>query len=235
MNIGILQCDVVNEKYIAEHGIYPTMLANMLHQADPNLTFTVFDARNGELPRHIDASDAYLITGSRHGVNDDFPWIAMLENFILQLHAVQKKIIGICFGHQLIAKALGGKVIKSPKGWGVGVSTNKIVQQKPWMEPVQEILQLLVSHQDQVVELPSGAEVLASSDFCPFYMLQIAEHLMTVQGHPEFTKAYSQAIIEERKDILGAERTEQGLRSLEKNLDNYLTAKWIVNFLQYVG
>ncbi|WBV66493.1 type 1 glutamine amidotransferase [Legionella pneumophila] len=118
MNLGILLCDKVSEVFVADHGQYPEMFANLLRPADSTLELTVFDAEHGELPTDIHAVDAYLISGSRHGVNDDYPWIRKLEEFVRTLHASQKKLIGICFGHQLIAKALGGKVIKSPKGWG---------------------------------------------------------------------------------------------------------------------
>lgn len=232
MNIGILQCDEVLEKFIAEHGKYSSMYTKLLHKTNLSLTCTVYDVEKGELPAHIDAADAYLITGSRHGVNDGLPWIAKLEGFIRQLDIAKKKVIGICFGHQLIAKALGGKVIKSPKGWGIGISINKIRLQKSWMRPLKEELNLIVSHQDQVMELPLGAEVLASSDFCPFYMMQIRENFFTVQGHPEYSKAYSQALIEDRKDIYDKELTRQGLKSLELDVDDSLLAKWIGNFLR---
>lgn len=231
MNIGILLCDRVGEQFSTEHGQYPDMFAKLLHRADPTLTFSIYDAEQGELPDQIDAAEAYLITGSRHGVNDGYSWITNLEAFILQLHTAQKKLIGICFGHQLIAKALGGKVTKASNGWGIGVSVNKITQQKPWMLPSQDDLNLLVSHQDQVVELPLGAETLASSNFCPFYMMQIGNHLLTIQGHPEFSKAYSQALIEDRKNMLGKELSEQGLMSLQLKVDDSLFARWIVNFL----
>ncbi|KTD20208.1 glutamine amidotransferase, class I [Legionella lansingensis] len=231
MNIGILQCDEIHEKFIPEHGRYQDMFAKLFHEIDRSLTFVVYDAKHGELPSHTDEADAYLITGSRHGVNDDFPWITNLEEFIRQLHQVQKKVIGVCFGHQLIAKALGGKVIKSPNGWGIGMSINKIIQKKNWMIPAQDNLNLLVSHQDQVIEPPKEAEILAQSDFCPFYMMQINENLFTIQGHPEYSKAYTQAIIEDRKIILGEERSEQGLTSLQLDEHNHLIAKWMVNFL----
>jgi GMP synthase-like glutamine amidotransferase len=230
MNIGILQCGHVREQFVAEHGKYPAMFSALLKQADPTLTFTLYDTENNEFPSNIDACDAYLITGSRHCVNDDFSWINDLEHFVRQLHQAQKKVIGICFGHQLIAKALGGKVIKSPNGWGIGMSKNKIMQKKPWMNPAPEQFTLPMSHQDQVVELPPEAEVIASNDFCPFYMMQIGNNL-TVQGHPEFSKAYAQALIEFRKDILDTQRYEKGIASLQWDKDDAVFAKWIVNFL----
>ena len=230
MNIGILQCGHVDENLVPQHGRYPDMFIALLTQADPTLTFTLYDAKYRDLPPHVDTCDAYLITGSRHGVNDDVPWISKLEDFIRDLHTAQKKVIGICFGHQLIAKALGGKVIKSPKGWGVGMSKNKITHQKPWMIPPRDKFNLLISHQDQVIDLPPGAEVLASNEACPFYMVQIGNNL-TVQGHPEFSKAYSQALIEYRKDSLDTARYEQGLQSLQLDKDDTVVAQWIINFL----
>ncbi|STX37818.1 glutamine amidotransferase-related protein [Legionella feeleii] len=232
MNLGLLQCDEVQEKFAPVHGRYPDMFARLLKKADPSLEFVVYDVRQGELPITIDTCDAYLITGSRHGVNDDLPWIRVLEDFVLQLNNAAKKVIGICFGHQLIAKALGGEVIKSPKSWGVGMSQNKMTQQKPWMIPQRDNFKLLVSHQDQVVTLPLNAEILAGSDFCPFYMLQFGDNLFTIQGHPEFTKAYSQALIEDRERILGKECYEQGLKSLQQDADDELIAQWIINFLR---
>jgi len=232
MNIGILQCDNVQEKFVSQHGDYPAMFSAFLKQVDPSLTFTLYNAKASELPEHIDACDAYLITGSRHGVNDPLPWISTLETFVKKLHAAQKKVLGICFGHQLIAKALGGKVIKSPKGWGVGMSQNNLLQTKPWMTPNQEHFNLLVSHQDQVVKLPDGAEALAGSDFCPFYMMQI-ENTLTIQGHPEFSKAYSEALLRERQTMLTSHCYEEGLKSLEQTKDDALIAQWFMNFLHY--
>ena len=195
MNIGILLCDELEADLLAEYGPYSEMFVSLLRPVDPDVTFTVYDVRYGDFPIHLDAADAYLITGSHHGVNDGFPWISELEELTRRLHDARKKVIGICFGHQLIAKALGGKVIKSPKGWGIGMSVNKMTQHKPWMHPSLETLNLRISHQDQVVELPPEAEVLASSEFCPFYMLQIHNNLLTVQGHPEDSKEYTEALI----------------------------------------
>lgn len=230
LNLGILQCDRVREKFVPLHGQYPDMFTSLLKSVDHSFTFTTYDVEQDNLPSHVDECDAYLITGSRHGVNDNLPWVAKLEEFVRQLHTAQKKLIGICFGHQVIAKALGGKVIKSPNGWGVGMSINKITRQKSWMTPTCDTFNLLISHQDQVVELPEGAEIVASNDLCPFYMMQIGNAL-SVQGHPEFSKAYSKALIESREDILSKECYEQGLRSLNLEKDNTLVAQWITNFL----
>ncbi|STY28985.1 glutamine amidotransferase, class I [Legionella wadsworthii] len=233
MKIGVLLCDEVDDELIRTHGKYQDMYVKLLQQVDPDLQFLVYEVRSGEFPAYMDAADAYVITGSRYGVNDDLPWIAALEKWVRDIHTHEKKMIGICFGHQLIAKALGGNVSKSPKGWGLGISVNKMSQQKPWMRPHLKNLNLIVSHQDQVVDLPEYAEVLASSDFCPFYMLQIKDNLFTVQGHPEYTKGYSQALMELRKNKLGEATVEKGLKSLQQHCDGAVFARWIVNFLNF--
>ena len=229
MHIGILQCDDVLEKFLPHYGHYPDMFIRLLLKADPTFTFSVYDVRRSHFPSHRTSCDAYLITGSRHGVNDPLPWISDLELFIRDLHASSNKMIGICFGHQLIAKALGGSVDKSPKGWAVGLSQNKIVEKKNWMIPVSDTFQLLVSHQEQVVKLPPGAEVIASNDNCPFYMMQLANSL-SLQGHPEFSKAYVRSLIEDRKDRLSMRCYEDGLQSLTMDNDTMLTAQWMTRF-----
>ncbi|TAL61780.1 MAG: GMP synthase [Legionella sp.] len=232
MKLGILKCDRVSEMFVAEHGHYPEMFAKLLLAVDPEIEFIEFDVEHGEFPQDIDEVDAYLITGSRHGVNDGFPWITQLEEFVRQLHAAGKKVIGICFGHQLIAKALGGKVIKSPNGWGVGISQNQVKAQKEWMTPLLEQFNLLVSHQDQVVELPKGAEILAGSDFCPNYLMQVGNNLLSVQGHPEFTKAYSEALMVSREDTIGEKEFIEGMKSLELPEDDVHFARWLINFMR---
>jgi len=230
--IGILKCDSVSEQFVADHGQYPEMFAKLLLPVEPSLQFVTFDAENSELPSDIHAADAYLITGSRRGVNDGYPWIEALISFVVKLHEAQKKIVGICFGHQLIAKALGGQVIKSPKGWGVGMSKNDVRQQKGWMQPYQAQLNILVSHQDQVVELPQEAEVLASSDFCPNYMMQIKSNVLSIQGHPEFSKGYSKDLLDSREDRVGPVLYNQAINSLVLPVDDHLVAQWIVNFIK---
>lgn len=230
MNIGILQCNTSRAPFAEQYGQYPEMVKNLLHKIDPTLTFDVYDIEAHQFPTTIHACDAYIITGSKHSVNDPWPWIAELERFILKLHQANIKLIGICFGHQLIAKTLGGKVTKSPKGWGVGMSINRVLQHKSWMNPSLDQFNLLVSHQDQVVELPEGSEVLASNDACPFYMLQIGNNL-TIQGHPEFSKAYSKALMEHRRDLLGQACYEKGMQSLALEKDELIIAEWIVHFL----
>ncbi|WP_207061650.1 GMP synthase [Motiliproteus sp. SC1-56] len=230
MKIGILQCDDVLEALQPEFGNYPAMFEQMLGEFAPGWQFVTYRVIDGLLPRSVDECDGYITTGSRHGINDGAPWIDQLQRFVAELAQAEKKYVGICFGHQLLAKALGGEVGRSARGWGVGVSFTRINIEKPWMKPFQPGLDLVVSHQDQIEVLPEGAEVLASSAFCPYYMVQYNRHLMTIQGHPEFSKAYSSALMDYRKDRIPAERIREGKASLSAEVDDRLTMQWIINF-----
>ena len=122
MKLGILKTDAVRPEWVPEFGEYPDMFVALLEQADPSLEFVVYDVEEGQYPDDIEEVDAYLITGSKSSVYDDKPWIARLMDFVQELDRRRKKLVGICFGHQLVAQALGGEAAKSPKGWGVGLA-----------------------------------------------------------------------------------------------------------------
>ncbi len=232
MKIGLLECDHVDAEYIPVFGGYPEMFASLLQQSDVAVELVLFDVINGEIPHDIAACDGYIISGSRFGVNDNLPWLAPLENFIRLLDKKKKKLIGICFGHQVIVKALGGRVEKASKGWGVGVSVNTVFRKKSWMQPAKAQFNLLRSHQDQVVSLPESAELLAGNHHCTYYMLQLSDTILTLQGHPEFSKGYSRALMEKRRSLLGGACYDQALISLKMHLDDRLIAQWMVNFIK---
>lgn len=232
MKIGILQCDHVREALQPTFGDYPQMIAALFAKVMPGCRFETFRVQSFEYPRNLDECDAYITTGSRHGVNDGFEWIRRLEEFICELDQVKKPLVGICFGHQLMAKALGGAVDRSDKGWGIGITLNQVVRSKPWMKPYQHGLNLIASHQDQIIRLPKKVrtDVLASSSFCSYYMLAYGDHFISIQGHPEFTKAYSSALIDLRREIIPFNCIQEGKASLSENLDDQLMARWIINF-----
>ena len=124
MHIGILKTDAVRPEWVPTFGEYPDMFERLVRGADSSARFTTWDVEAGIHPSEgeIDSVDGFIITGSKSSVYDDKSWIRDLEGLIQTLHAKRKKMVGICFGHQIIAKALGGLVSKSEKGWGVGIN-----------------------------------------------------------------------------------------------------------------
>ena len=233
MKLGILKTDTVRPEWVPRFGEYPDMFVALLGRVDPTLEFVTYDVEGGQYPQHIDEVDAYLITGSKSSVYDDKPWIPPLIDFVREISASGKKIVGICFGHQLIAQALGGKTGKSSKGWGSGVHTHTFSELPRWHDDGDADLHILVSHQDQVLQNAIGAKVLASSDFCENAVCQIDNQILTFQGHPEFVPAYSREIMELRRELFGEQVYHSAVASLEgeNQPQGDRVAQWIVNFL----
>lgn len=232
MKLGILKTDAVRPQWVSEFGEYPEMFTALLGQLDPDLEFVVYDVEQGEYPADINEVDAYLITGSKSSVYDDKPWIGVLMDFVRQLDERHKKIVGICFGHQLVAQALGGKTEKSPKGWGVGLHTHSFSTAPQWHDQGELDFDILVTHQDQVVKTADGSQVLAGSEFCENAVCQIGDHILTFQGHPEFVPAYSREIMEFRRQVIGEQAYTTGVASLASDPETQRIARWILNFLE---
>lgn len=236
MKIGILQADSVLDQFQPKHGNYPGMIMEILGEAaaslDVDVSFENYDVEHGEYPGSLDECDGYVITGSKKSVYDDELWIGALMEYVRDLHGQQKKIVGFCFGHQLIAEALGGKTLGAEVGWGVGVHDSRLVEHPWFIDDHADHYTLIVSHKDQVVSLPEGADLIATSDFCPNSMFIIGEHILAMQGHPEFNKAYSKDLMDWREEILGPETYSRGVSSLETPLMRDDVARWTVRFLQ---
>jgi GMP synthase-like glutamine amidotransferase len=239
MHIGILKTDAVRPEWVSEFGEYPDMFERLVLAAEPSATFSVWDVEEGVYPSDsdVDTVDGFIITGSKSSAYDDKEWIRNLERLVQELHAKRKKMVGICFGHQVIARALGGTVEKSDKGWGVGVNVYNVSEL-----PVQGddevpgagsgVLKLVASHQDQVTVLPPGARTVVSNDHCENAGFVIGDHVLTLQGHPEFSAEYSEAIMAFRHDMIGAERVSQGRASLVTHQhEGPRVARWMVDFL----
>lgn len=187
MKIGILQTGHAPDELRGAFGDYDQMFRTMLGAGD--FTFQTFNAVDNELPASAGDADGWLITGSRHGSYEDLPWIAPLESLIRDIHARGQPLIGICFGHQIVAQALGGKVEKFDGGWSIG-RTEYQVNGEP--------LVLNAWHQDQVTELPPGARVLGSNDFCANAVLAYGDTIWTIQPHPEFSAGFVDGLIRTR-------------------------------------
>ena len=224
MKVAILETGRPPGRLADEFGDYPAMFVDML---GTGFEIENFDVTSGMLPQQ-GAHHAYLITGSPAGAYEELPWIEPLMSFIRAADGA--KMVGICFGHQVMAQALGGKVEKSTKGWGVGLQRYDVVRQEPWMDGVADVAEP-ASHQDQVVIQPPETEITVSSDFTPFAGLAWTRRpAISFQFHPEFSPAFAKALIERRYDAVPD--PQSAIASLDGPNDNERVAGWIRRFLE---
>lgn len=232
MNLGILNAFPLESSKTNWERTPVDAYIRFFECVDAPFVYTPFNVAQGEFPDTVDSCDAYLITGSPRGVYDTDPWIADLMHFIRDSYEAGKKLVGICFGHQILAHALGGHTEKSAKGWGLGRKQFAVTTQKPWMTKPPGSYELYFVHQDQVLQLPAAAERLAGNDFCPNAMFVMANQVLGVQGHPEFTEPIMQDILAEKDDTISPEILTQAVDSLQMGTpDNDVFAQWLVNFL----
>jgi GMP synthase-like glutamine amidotransferase len=223
MKIGILETGHPPGDLARTYGSYPQMFAKLL---GPGFEVESYDVQEGQLPDPA-AHGAYLITGSPAGVYDHLLWIEPLLQFIRE--AKQAKMVGVCFGHQAMAEALGGHVEKSDKGWGAGLHTYTVVRSEPWIDSARTIA-IPASHQDQVIVQPPNTEVVAASDFTPFASLAWTDRpAISFQFHPEFSPGFAKALIEKRYDVVPDPHA--AIASLDAPNDNEVVGGWIRNFL----
>lgn len=232
MNVGLLLCDHVSLRYRDLVGDYPAMFAALLRRSTPPIRFTCFDVCAGDLPPRMDTCDAYLCTGSRFAAYEDVDWIRALHDFLRRLHENRKPFVGICFGQQCLARALGGEVRQAERGWGVGVQAIDILRQEDWMRPPRSDVRLAYMHQDQVTRLPESAQLLGRSEHCPVAMFSVGATMLGIQAHPEFPSIYSEALLRDRIENIGPPRVQEGIRSLEQPTDGVVVASWIAHYLR---
>ena len=232
MKVGLLECDHVREELVHIAGDYREMFPALFRAVDAGWEFQFYDVCNGVFPEDISECDAYICTGSKSSVYDDEPWITRLKQLVSDISKSDKKYIGVCFGHQMMAEALGGKVQKAAVGWCVGVHYFEILKQESWMEPARPDLNLLMMCQDQVIQLPENSVVLAETVDCPVGMFQTGENMLGIQAHPEFPKSYEKALIELRTERIGAAKAEMAVMSLELPVNALTMASWIRNFAE---
>ena len=236
MKIGILETGEVAAELVGRHGDYPAMFERLLSAADPSLAFVTVRVVAGEMPASPGEADAWLVTGSRHGVYDDLPWIAPLKAFLRDCVAARVPVVGICFGHQILAEALGGAVAKSDRGWGLGVQDYEVVRRPGWMVHVPDRFAISALHQDQVVALPPDATVLARSPHCEIAAVAYgdpeAPSAVSLQPHPEFGPAFMDELIALRAGTaFPSDEAEAARASLGRSVDSPAWARLIVDYL----
>jgi GMP synthase (glutamine-hydrolysing) len=222
MKIGILQTGHSPEEMLEAHGNYSDRFQALLN--GHGFEFETFSVVDGDFPEGTQDADGWLITGSKHGAYEDHDWIPPLEELIRDIRDSGKPMVGVCFGHQIIAQALGGKVEKFAGGWSVG-RTEYTVEGTP--------VALNAWHQDQVVELPEGAQVVGSSDFCANAMLTYGDSIWTLQPHPEFGSDFINGLIQNRgKGVVPDAQLAQASTDLDRPNDNAQMATQMANFFK---
>lgn len=237
--LGILDCDDLSPELRGDYHCYTCMFKTLFSPffqigapfEGRSIEYRRYDVQKGKLPTDHSECDAYLITGSKTGVYDDKPWVASLKLFVQKTYEQEIKLVGLCFGHQILADALGGRAEKSDKGWGLGAMTSDGVEQANWMPEKLDSLCLLYSHQDQVTRLPPKAKVLFSSDFCEFSAFYIPKSVLAFQGHPEFTVDYCDRLMFIRQARYAEGQYKLAVKSLEQPLHSDMLGRWIINFL----
>jgi GMP synthase-like glutamine amidotransferase len=250
MHVGLLACDEVAERFRHIAGGYQQMFEHLLSPHVPGLRLTRFDVQAGDVPADARVCDAWITTGSRASVYDDTPWIRNAEGFIRKVADSDRPFVGICFGHQLLAQVLGAEVKRAPTGWGVGVLPMQVVRTEPWMKashperPTRDpealtshparnkrpAVRMQYMHADQVTHTPDGATLLGAAPHCPVAMFQHGPRLLGIEAHPEFPAAYARALIENRRERIGAQAAEDGLARVDEPTDSDVVGAWIARF-----
>lgn len=221
MKIGILQTGHAPDELRPTVGNINTLFERLLD--GQGFTFETYEVVDGDFPDGPDACDGWLITGSKHGAYDELPWIEPLETLIRDVYRIGHPLVGICFGHQIIAQALGGKVEKYAGGWAVGRQTYD------WDG---EQVSLNAWHQDQVVVRPEGATQVASNGFCENAALVYGDKIFTVQAHPEFDHRFIEGLIAARAGTVPPELIETAKANLMMDVANEKLATQITAFFK---
>ncbi len=205
------------EASLSVHGPYLRLFEMMFDGRDVELLDV--PVHLGDVPASLADADVWIATGSPASVYDDLPWIATGEELVRSAVAAERPFVGICFGHQLVAQALGGRVERASVGWGIGIRDYSTVAAVPGLR-LPDTVSAIASHQDQVVVAPADAVVWSTSDYCPNAGLAVGERMWTMQGHPEFTPQLAQAIYASRRSVIGEHAVDHAMTTLTRPLSN---------------
>ena len=239
LNIGLLLCDDVDPDAKEQYGNYSDMFQIGIDPDRSSINLMPIRCFEGEpFPEKPVDFAGYVISGSKHGVYDDLPWIDDLLQFIRDCWDSRTRMIGICFGHQAIAHALGGRTEKSDSGWGFGIQPASVMDRQAWMTDYEALddddYNLVVIHQDQIVKMPPMFRTIATSHFCSNSMIAAGTTMLGIQGHPEFSADYCRFRADYRYEnkLIDSDVYQAAVRSLaEHSLHSGIILKWMRKFL----
>lgn len=231
--IAVLLANNDDSEFSARFPSDAEKVCTLLRAQAPRWSYDIYSAKDNHFPSIGDA-DGYVITGSPASVHDPFAWIARLETFIRELNTRRVPLVGLCFGHQLIAKSLGGRVSNNPGGWRFGVAETSLIVQAPWMRPARQQFSLHACHSEQVTQLPPEALLLGGDALCPIGAFAIGQHIFTTEYHPEFTTNFMQALAEAYRGEVPDLVLDTGVQQLQASVDSEVFARWVINFFRLV-
>ena len=233
LKICILDNDNLDPAVVDTYVSYGVMTEKMFAAAGVPWQFERFNTTQGHYPADFDAYDAVLLTGSKADSFSDEPWVRTLRERVTELLRQRKPLLGICFGHQLIAYCLGAEVGRAPQGWGLGRMGYEWVGPQPLKaDAASPSLNLLASHQDQVLTLPVGATLLARSEFCPIAAYAVDDRVLCIQPHPEFVEDYTAWILQKRPSAVPAERHATVRAEMALPHDGLDVARYMQSFVE---
>ena len=234
MKIGILLVGRASDDLVEKYGTYAEMLIALISSEKHDFTFKTFNILDSVFPENHLECDGWIVTGSPHGVYEDHSWIPKVSDLINDIYRSKIPIFGVCFGHQLIAQALGGHVEKSIKGWGLGLHTYEINNKTDYMGNLTEEVTLNICHQDQVLQVPEGATIYASSEFCENAGFYINDKVLTMQAHPEFLVDFIKALLSARREVtIPKEFVDPALVKLNSSPDSVQSKQFAETIRQF--
>lgn len=232
MHLAILVTNTDLSDFAHRHPFDGEKFTTLMQSVRPGWTCSIFDVHQDAFPQDVQAFDGLIITGSPASVHDENGWGARLATLIREAHDRQQPIFGACYGHQAIALALGGQVERNPQGWEFGLVRSDIVSAKPWMAALGSGHQQFSAHTEQVTRLPENAEVVTRSARVPVGGFSVGTHIFTSQNHPEMTRAFFDALLEEYSETLGPDLARHAQMSLEQADDYAAYAECIAAFFE---
>jgi GMP synthase-like glutamine amidotransferase len=230
MHIGILVTNTDESDFAQARPKDGEKFRALLQPFAPDWTFTPVIVKDGVFPEHANSFDGYVITGSPASANGNEDWITTLMSLIREIEQRRIPTVGVCFGHQIIARALGGLVGKNPGGWGFGISPTTFTTTRPWMSPEAETINLYAAHSEQVLQLPEKAELLGGSAFCPVGSYAIGDHIFTTEYHPEMTTEFVIDLSHAFESYIGTGIANKARAQFKTPADGKLFARWMINF-----